>query len=130
MNFSAITLWTVALLCGLITVFMPRDYVPQDSYKTREYYPATIVDIRVYNSCSKMSCYEEYLFNLELDDGSIVKSVSVSNQTASEYKLGDTIRLERHITDPKIRSQTIMSTVFVLLTAVFGIFGVACILSK
>lgn len=94
------------ILAGYLS---PVDYTKQLDFRARQYHPATIIDMSTRELCDD-ACWTEYSVSLELTDFTVVEDVSVTSNTFDEYKLGDIINLERHITDPvtvKQRNRTV-----------------------
>lgn len=123
------TLFTISIASGIFWLWHEPVYTPQDSYKTREYYPAIVVDKRTYQSCSKnYGCDRECVVNLELDDSDILKNIYLATSNCAIYNLGDTIRLERHVTDPKARLSLNYHYIALISWIVFAVFGVVYVL--
>lgn len=102
MRFFFAFIGLVLVLIGEFT--MEPSYVKQNDFRTKEYYPATVIDKYVRENCYEDGCTYDYTAFLELTNMDI-KEVSLLEKDYNTHNLGDIINLERHVTDPVVISE-------------------------
>lgn len=101
----------------VVNKFFPVEYTEQNDYRSRQYYPALVIDKSEQEHCSAKHCYSDFELGLELDDKSKLR-LYVSKETHDKAVLGEKISFERHLTDPVVRrNQHIQYSVLLIICA-------------